>query len=80
MDAVQLFAEGHLVAPGSMELHMVGLVAAVHQHLLIGEADLLICLLPGLFFSCFCSRFLGIEGPFPWVDRLKCFAAEPLII
>jgi hypothetical protein len=28
---------------------MMGLVVAIHQHLLIGEADLLIGLLPDLF-------------------------------
>ena len=65
MDAVQLFAEGHLVAPGSMELHMMGLVVAIHQHLLIGEADLLIGLLPDLFVQLLLLALLGKRRAVP---------------
>ena len=63
--AVQLFAEGHLVAPGSMELHMMGLVLAIHQHLLIGEADLLVGLLPDLFVQLLLLALLGKRRAVP---------------
>jgi hypothetical protein len=52
--AIPLFAEGHLVALGVLELQVVGLVVAIHQHLLIGEMNA-----PGLLLILLVLLLLG---------------------